>query len=175
MKKLSELFTRKIPTKNYYIVLIVSVLVIVISLYARSLYLSYKESMKNSSPFFDKNINQINTDDLDFALSETNEVLLYVSYTGNENIYNNEKKLFNTIRRKDLLDKVIYWNITDIYRDGKYLEILRTKYPDNSDYINFAPLLMYIKDGEVKEVINSGFDIINYEDFNEIVDKYEIK
>ena len=38
---------REVPIKNYYIVLIVSVLVIIITLYVRSFYLSYQASKIN--------------------------------------------------------------------------------------------------------------------------------
>ena len=53
---------REVPIKNYYIVLLVSILVIIAVLYIRSFYLSYQASKINNSVFYDKSINQMNTD-----------------------------------------------------------------------------------------------------------------
>ena len=91
-KKLSiKKVDRKVPTHNYFIVMIVAVLTIVVMLYIRSFYLSYQVNKINDSVFFDKSINQVNTEDLSFTLSETTDAILYVSYTGSEAIYNMEK------------------------------------------------------------------------------------
>ena len=46
MKKLRDLFKKSKPAKNYYIVLVVSVLVIVLTLVFRKIYLNYVESLK---------------------------------------------------------------------------------------------------------------------------------
>ena len=43
----------------------------------------------------EKKINQINSDDFDYALSETSsEMILYVSYTGSSEIRNIEDRLY---------------------------------------------------------------------------------
>ena len=75
MKKIKELFSKKIPKKNYYIVLGVSVIIIVLTLYSRKLYLNYLDNSKTSS-FEDKTINQINNEDFDYALTEFSEAIL---------------------------------------------------------------------------------------------------
>ena len=87
MKKI-KLFDKKIPTRNYFIVLVVSVLVIIACLYLRTFYLTYRNNKLSTSVFSSQKIKQINTKDINFALTETGDVLLYVSYTGNNDIYN---------------------------------------------------------------------------------------
>ena len=89
LKKKLDLFDKKIPARNYFIVLVVSILVIIVSLYLRTFYLTYKNNKLNTSVFLDQKVKQINTKDADFALTETGDVLLYVSFTGNDEIYNN--------------------------------------------------------------------------------------
>ena len=87
MKNLKQLFTKSKPAKNYYTVLVVSILVIVVTLVARRIYLNYVQSL-NVSLFQDKSINQINTDDFDFALTEVSEAILYVSYSDDKEVAN---------------------------------------------------------------------------------------
>ena len=93
-----KIIGKKIPAKNYYVVLLVSVLVIILSLYIRSFYLNYKMNRVNESVFADKTINQIHTEDFDYAISETSEAILYVSYTGSDEVYSMERKLFMRIK-----------------------------------------------------------------------------
>ena len=107
MKKDNKKEVREIPKKNYYIVIIVSILVIVLTLYVRSFYLTYQSGKISESIFYDKSINQINTDDVDFAIAETNETILYISYTGDKSIESMEKKLYKEIEKNNLNDIVL--------------------------------------------------------------------
>ena len=56
---------REIPKKNYYIVAIVSIIVIALTLWVRVLYLNYVNNKVENGIFYNKAINQINTDDFD--------------------------------------------------------------------------------------------------------------
>lgn len=175
-KKLSiKKVDRKVPTHNYFIVMIVAVLTIVVMLYIRSFYLSYQVNKINDSVFFDKSINQVNTEDLSFTLSETTDAILYVSYTGSEEIYDMEKKLYKQMKKDNLIDKVIYWNITDIRSSNEYIRILKEKFPSISSEISSAPLLIYIYNGEPVEAMSSELKVIDYKVFDKMVDKYEIE
>ena len=73
--------------KNYLIITVVSILVIVVTLYVRSFYLNYQTNKINNSVFHDKTINQINLEDIDYAVNETVECIIYVSFTGNKDVY----------------------------------------------------------------------------------------
>lgn len=170
-----KVFEKKIPTKNYFIVLIVSVLTIIVCLYVRSFYLSYEMNKTSDSIFNDKSINQMNISDTDFVLSEVNEAIIYVSYDNSKDINNMEKRLFREINKKKLTDKVIYWNVSNLKNDNKYISILRDKFPNIAYEINNAPMLIYIKDGEAIEAVSSEIKLIDYTAFNKLVNKYEIE
>ena len=173
MKLFKEKFDKKIPKKNYYIVLVVSILVIIITLYIRSFYLNYKANQINNSIFYDKTINQINVDDIDFIIDETPEAILYIGYTGSRKVANLERKLYREFEKKDLIDKVIYLNVTELMNDNEYIKLLKNKFP-NED-IGKAPMLIYIKDGEVVDVLNSNNRMIDIKALNELLNKYGIE
>ena len=174
MKKINELFSKKIPVKNYYVVLGVSVLIIVLTLYSRTLYLNYINNSKISS-FEDKTINQINNDDFDYALTEVSEAILYVSNADDEKISSIDKKIYKLLKKKSLIDKVIYWDISEIYSSGEYLKTLRTKFPEIEEKISLAPLVIYIKDGKAKDIICSEFSLIDEDDVKELIERNEIE
>ena len=164
---------KNITSRNYFIVIVVSVLVMVVVLYTRSFYLNYKASKVNESVFSNHKINQINDDDFNYALRETSsEMILYVSYTGSSEINSIENKLFREIEKKGLTDKIIYWNVTD---NKNYLETLRSRFPEIKDQINNAPLFIYIKDGKGIEAMSSELKNVDYKVFNKLVSKYNIE
>ena len=111
---------KKVTGRNYFIVIVVSILIMVVVLYARTFYLNYKNNKVNISIFDDQKINQINSDDFDYALSETSsEMILYVSYTGSSEIRNIEDRLYKEIEKKNLteeerdehiLSKLLFWS-----------------------------------------------------------------
>ena len=129
----------------------------------------------NVSLFQDKSINQINTEDFDFALTEVSEAILYVSYSDNKEITSIDRKVYKLLERKNLIDKVIYWDITDLYKDGSYLSILRNKFSEVSDNISIAPLVVYIKDGKAVDVISSEFTLIDTDMVKDMIEKYGIE
>ena len=169
-----KMVARNIPTKNYYMVLLVSVLLIILTIYVRNMYLSYRITRINDSVFADKSINQINTEDFNFTLSETSEAILYVSYTGSKEVYSMEKKLYRELKKKDLIEKVIYWNVTDVDQND-YLSILRSSFPDIKSQINAAPMLIYIKDGQGVEAMSSELKMIDSKVLDNLINKYEIE
>ena len=175
MKKNTKEETRVIPTKNYYIVIVVSVLIIALSLYVRSFYLTYQANKEIDSVFSDKSINQINTEDFDFALAEANEIILYVSYSDSKEIKAMERKLYKEIEKKGLTDRIIYWNVNDLMQDEEYISILRNKYPDVAIDINKAPMIIYIKEGKAVEVLDSEEEMISYKTLNDLLIKYGIE
>ena len=159
---------REIPKKNYYIVMLVSILVIILTLYIRNMYLSYQYSKGNSSIFNDKTINQINSKDFDFALSEINEGIIYVGFNGSIKVKNMEKRLFKEIEKNNLNDMVIYWDITNIDK-----KVVREKLLLSNEEI-VAPMLIYVKDGEVVEIFDSKEKMIDYTSLNNMLTKYGI-
>ncbi len=175
MKKIfKKIEDKKIPPKNYYIVLGVSVVVIALSLYLRALYFNYSNNELESGIFYNRVINKISINDFNFAILETNEALMYVSYTGNKKIDRMENRLYKELEKNNLIDKVIYWNVTDL-KNNEYIGMLRNKFPNIAIDINKAPLLIYINNGEAIACKDSSEKMIDYKTLQDIVIKYGIE
>ncbi|NLC48365.1 MAG: hypothetical protein GX758_03280 [Tenericutes bacterium] len=166
--------TKKIPMRNYFIVLAVSIVVVVVSLYVRVFYLGYEKNKLNTSIFSEK-VDQINLNDMNFALSETAEAILYVSYTGSSEINSMEKKLYKEIEKTGIAEKVIYLDVSEYKENLAYLSILKNTFKDIKDEINVAPMFIYIKDGKGIEAMSSELKLVDYNLFNKLVTKYEIE
>ena len=126
-----RLFKKKeIPSKNYIIVITVTILVILLMIFIRSFYLNYKSSKLSESIFSSQTVNQIHMDDFDFAIREVTDSILYVSYTGSNEVYSMEKKLYKELENNNLLDKIIYLDVTKYAKNNKYINILKNKFSE---------------------------------------------
>ncbi len=172
---MKTIFSKETPKKNYVIVLIVSIVVIAFALYTRVIYLNNKDNIVNKSIFENENsvISSINIDDIDFVISESNGLVIYASYNGNQQIKNMERKLYREIIKHDYVDKVLYLNLTDLKNDNKYISKLKEKFPNIKNEINEAPIMIYIKNGEAIEAVNSEFKMIDYSVLEKLFEKYE--
>ena len=162
---------KEVPTKNYFIVLVVSILVVVFVLYVRSFYLNYQANNVDVSVFEGKN--QINIDDIEYAVNETTDGIIFVSYNGETQIKMMERKLYKEIEKKNLNDNVLYLNINDNIEEN--MNILRNKFGDFAVDIKKAPIFIYVKDGKCVEVVDSSVELINYKTLNTLLSKYEIE
>ncbi len=143
MKKI-EKFDRQIPVRNYFIVLTVSVVIIILTLYLRAFYLNYDAYKQSGSYFAYQRINEITKDDFDFIISEATDNILFIGYNSND-MYKFEKKLYKELKKKNMLDKLLYWNVNDYLKNDKYIEILKSKFANVE--INKAPSIIIIKSG----------------------------
>ena len=108
-------------------------------------------------------------------MEEINEAILYVSFFDYPKVYNMEKKLYNEFEKRHIIDKVIYWNVSDVKDNKEYIKILKNKYPVTADKINTAPLIIYIKDGEAMDAIDSSHGLIDANQLKELLTKYGIE
>lgn len=171
MKKVEK---REVPLRNYFILAIIGIMTVVLTLYVDKWITSYNEHKISTSPLSGK-VSEININELEMSLNETPEVILYVSYTNNIDVYNKEVKLLSKLKKENKLDYLIYLDVTQNMENDKYLDILRKKFKNVSNEIKKAPLFIYIKNGEAMNVINSDGRVIDYSDFLQIIEMYEIE
>ena len=166
--------SKEVSSRNYFLVIIVSVLTVALVLYVRTFIVNYKNNVISVSPFSGE-VNELNINELEFAMAETSDALIYVSYVGDRDVYNMEKRLLKEIKKKSLNEKIIYINVTDYAENQEYLSILKAQFPDIQNQISGVPMLIYIENGVAKEAYSSELKIIDYKVLNKLIDKYEIE
>ncbi|MGN1378854.1 MAG: DUF6568 family protein [Bacilli bacterium] len=138
-----------------YLVLIIIIIILLIW-YAYSWY-----QVKNAEKYYNSYLLNTNTISLEIkdldevvqVLKESpNEYFVLISYTGNEETYNLEKKLKGLIDNYNLKDELYYINITSIKNDDDlYVKVNNTF---NTKLINNVPAILYFKNNELVNVIN---------------------
>lgn len=161
---------RKIPIKNYFILGIICIATILLTIYVNAWIKTYKESAYSVSPLSGV-ISEININELKEPFMEINKVILYVGYTNDQKLFNEEKELLNKIQKEELTPHVMYLNVD---KEDDYISILQDKFDIDSDELQEAPLFIYIKDGKAEDVINvvDKNDLTN--DFMELVEDNDV-
>lgn len=161
---------RKIPLKNYFILGVICIVTVLLTIYVNAWIKTYKESAYSVSPLSGE-INEININELKEPFMEINQVILYVGYTNDQKLFNEEKELLDEIRKEELTPYVMYLNV-----DGNenYLNVLRDKFDIDAEDIKEAPLFIYVKDGVAADVINVENKNDLTKDFMELVEDNNI-
>lgn len=159
--------------KKYIYILLVIIGVVLIFLYFNKWHEVKEEEKYQNSYLVETNTISLeinNIEEINTVLSETpSYYFLYISYTGNEKIYNLEKDIKPLINEYNLQDNFYFLNVTeDMKNKDDYKEKIANKL--NVDNIKKVPVILYFKDGKL---INDN--IYNAKDFKKVLENENIK
>lgn len=164
---------KKIPTKNYVILFGIAVLIICACFAFYNVYNEVKDNNISSSPL---STHQVLYEDLTDTTVEMNaDTLLLVSYVQDEEVHNNEKEIRKMLNKKNLLDNVLYLDVTE-YKDRENFieELNKTLKLEDKLKIDKIPAIIYYKDGIPTITIDSKNHLVNVGDFEHIIDMYQL-
>lgn len=164
---------KKIPTKNYVILLGIAILIICACFAFYNVYNEVKDNNISSSPL---STHQVLYEDLKDTTAEMNaDTLLLVSYVQDEEVHNNEKEIRKMLNKKNLLDNVLYLDITEYKEQENFIEELnKTLKLEDKLKIDKIPAIIYYKDGIPTVTIDSKNHLVNVGDFEHIIDMYQL-
>ena len=159
---------KNIPKKNYFILILIIILVVIISLIIFRFSGLYNQNKLKRSYLYNY-VNEVNINDIKNILTEPNsELFILVTETNNDDVYKLEKNIMKIIKKYDLRDNFIYIDYTDNEDLDKLNDIFGTK-------IEKIPALLYYKNGELSEVVDSKDTLFNEGDLQKIIDAYEVE
>lgn len=142
---------RKVPVKNYAILILIIIVVFVLTLFLRNLYI--KNSNVNKS-----NFNMIEVNDFDQYAIENSDLILYI-YNSNSNKDKDFQVDFsNKLKENNLYEYIVS---IDCYKsENKLNRILNNKYQIDVDTYS-TPIILIIKDNKKDSLI-----YVNTENYN---------
>ena len=169
-----------INPRNYLYALLILVGGILLALYISKWYAVKKEEKLMTSYLITSNTIQ-NSNDLNSFSQLIQEMpssyFVYISYTGNEEVYNLEKNLKMVIDKYNLNDIFYYVDVTNLTGKENYLEEIKSslKLPR----LKNVPAIIYVDEGKVLEsnildgIKDTNFKINDLEDLLSVYD-YEV-
>ncbi len=159
---------RVVPKKNYFYLLLMIIGVVAITFIIFGINDKY-QNKKLESSYLSGYVNQIRVEEIDNILIEPNsDMFVLITKTGDDNVYNFENALKKIIKKKDLRDNFIFID----YSDNDNYDVINKKFKSN---INSVPAIIYIKNGEFVNNIDSSEHMLNVGDFEKLLDEYEVK
>lgn len=155
--------TRYIPIKNYVLMVLMCIAVILITLYLFKWNQVKKEEKISQSYLVENKLvnNQTSSiDELKNVLTEnSSRLLLYISYRNSSKIYNIEKNYTDIFKNYNISDIFYLFDITDIKENNKNYNNLINNYLDIN--VNGYPVIIYYEDGQISSYkkIDSAKDL----------------
>jgi len=164
---------RVIPKKNYYILIGLLVGVVILTFSIVSICNAIKNNNVNSG-YINRYVSEISYKELDtYLLEPASNTFVYITYTGNENIYKLEKSMKKLINNYELANNFIYVDVTEEMNNKNFMDSLNTKF-NYASKIEKLPVILYYKDGILTDKLESENIIFNVADFQKMLDNYEI-
>lgn len=134
---------KKIPVKNYFILLIIVILVAILTIILTNIY---NNQLRKTSIMYNY-LSEIKKNDIDTYLTEKPNIILYIS--DKYDITNNkiEEKLQNEIIKYNAKDYIVFLNINT--KNIKFIDKLNKKY--NGKIEKKLPVLVVIEDSQIQK------------------------
>lgn len=160
--------------KHYFILIGLIVLVIAACLAFYNIFNIITEKKISTSPLA-KNTKVIAFDELYNATKEIDaDTFLIIGYTDSKQIYNNEKNIQKFLNKKNMLDQVLYLDVSELKSNENFINELNITLALLDTKIESLPAVVFYKDAIPTYIIDSSDHLLNYQDFEKIMDMYEL-
>ncbi len=142
---------RKIPIKNYIILIIICLLSVFLCMYMSSWYKT-REEAKMPSGIMTGFLPEIRLEELDNFLLENVNIILYVSASTDESIKRFEKNVHDYIAREGLLRNFAYIDTKDLTEDF-VAEKLNSRLDTKVKGLDVIPNFYVVRDGKIVDCL----------------------
>lgn len=162
--------------KKYLIGLCIILAIIFLALYFYKWHTVLEQEKYYNSYLIETNTISLEMNDINeisSVLSETpNYYFLYISYTGDEDVYNLEEELKPLIDEYQLQNNFYFLNVTD-FKDTNtnYKEDIADTLNIDRNIISDVPIILYFKDGELATM----HGIFTAEEFKDLLETQNIR
>lgn len=145
---------RKVPIKNYVILIVLFTFTIVLILYLCNLYQVYDEHQKET-PIIRDILSEITSDELDHYVMENPTTIIYMCTAENPICRNYEKDFKKLIQKENLQENIVYLNLSNVDQND-FITNFNTKYPYKVLLSSEYPALVILEDGKVSQLLQGS-------------------
>ncbi len=173
---------RYIPIKNYVIAIVLILVAIFLTWYGFEWNRVRQENKVSVSYLVKNNVISKEITSLDEISSITQEAperyLIYISYTGSEEIYNLEKEIAPIIKDYQLNDYIYYIDVTKMKEEDGYVDKINKELGLEETKITNVPTIVYFVDGKVPKsgiITTADGKLMTKSDFQKFLDINKIE
>ncbi len=166
---------KDVSIKNYIIIFIISLGVILFMIYIFQLIKLYQSNKDIKESPLSKIVYEIQYDELDDVFAESSDdYFIYISYVDDLKVLKLEKEIKKLIVDNNLQNNIYYLNATDLKNKKDFIKKLNDKLSLKEQKIKKLPAIIYYKDKNVNKVMDSYKNIFNIDELKKIIEKNEI-
>ena len=169
-----------IPVKNYVLAALIVVVILGLTWYGFKWYEVIKEEKVSTSyliknKYISKEISNLN--EVSNVFSETpDSYFVYISYTGDEEIYNMEKTLKKEIVKYNLTDNMYYLNVTELKNNKNYIDDINNALNLEERKVTKVPTILYFYEGALVGMTDTKSDaLMTVSDFQKLIEVSNIE
>lgn len=164
---------RVIPNKNYIIVAVIFIATIGLMFFLRNWYISYQD-YENTIPVLSGVISEVRYNEIDNYLSDNPSVVIYMGDAKDYDCREFELELKELLESKQIKDRVIYYNITDVKNKNLLLKEFNNKYALNNK-ISSYPVIVIFEDGKIVDYKSkTASKNLTISDINLLFNEYDV-
>ncbi len=153
-KKADEI--RKIPKKNYIILVVLFVATVALVLYLCNLYRVYDKHQRDI-PVIRGTLYEIQPDELEHFVMENPSTVIYMCTAADEKCRDYEKDLKKLVVKEELQEDIIYVNLSNVDQND-FVNQFNSKYPYKVSLKKNYPALILFEDGKVQSILQADQD-----------------
>ena len=135
--------------KNWILLIIVCVMTILVAVFVRNWYHSYRELVESGVTVMDSSLKEVNDVELYNYLLESPQAFVYVGTSENKNCRTFQKELESSLKEMSKLDYVIYLNIGT--ETDAFYEEFNTNYM-TTEALDSVPAFVVFENGKATEI-----------------------
>lgn len=164
---------RKIPSKNYIILLIIFLLTFLLVYYLHRFYVVYSDYQKET-PIIRDTLPEITEPELEHYIQESPSSLIYMCTASDDTCRNFEKSFIKLIKKKNLSTHITYVNLSDSNLE-QFTTDFNNKYKYKLELKNDYPAIVSFEDNKARDIIqNSKKEKLNINDVAQFLKRNKI-
>ena len=150
-KNLKSNDAQKKGIKNYFILIVIFLVVIFVTLYFCNWYNVYNEYAMET-PVIRGTLFELIPDEIDHYVQENPTTILYLCTSKSLECRNYESDLKKIVEKRELQDDIVYVNLTDVSL-SQFTHSFNESYPYKISLKNNYPAIVMFEDGKVRAVL----------------------
>lgn len=164
---------KKIPAKNYVILLTLFLTTFLLVYYFYRWYVVYS-NYQNSIPVIKDSLAEITEEEMEHYISDNPTTTIYVCTAADTTCRNFEKSFKKLVDQKSLKEYIAYVRI-DEENKNDFIGRFNTNHPFKKNVLSKYPALIFFEDGEVSDIIQeTNNEKLSIEDVKQFLKRNKI-
>lgn len=165
---------KRVPFKNYIIILAVFAVITTLALFLRGWYNSYQE-YQNTIPVLNGIVNEVKYNEVYNYIDDNQSVIIYIGEAEDEDSRNFETKLVKLIKKENLQDKIVYFNIGDVTDKNLVITEFNTKYAHDKKLSTYPAFIIFSEGKIIDFRSKTAGSNLTIDMVDEMLNEYKIK